>query len=176
MPKLKREIAFWSSRIDESSLGCDWSDAHDHCWRCGHRSRLQRCHIVPRSLGGSDEPSNIIGLCARCHDEMPNVVDPDEVWRWIKDDHGITYDTYWDERAKRLALTSEQWLEVSRCSRARENFQRNIHATIGLMGVHGGQNGQGPMLTTASIVWVIRRAHKLTMIGERIAAYENQNP
>ena len=37
------------------------------CAACGTTEDLQYNHLVPKSLGGKDEPSNIIVLCAECH-------------------------------------------------------------------------------------------------------------
>jgi 5-methylcytosine-specific restriction endonuclease McrA len=51
----------------------------DFCWFCSRRkdllaslkpqTRLEVHHIVPVSDGGSDEPHNLILLCAECHAE-----------------------------------------------------------------------------------------------------------
>lgn len=54
------------------------------CWRCGKETELQRCHLIPDSLGGKDEASNIVLLCDKCHKEGPNVADPEIMWDWIK--------------------------------------------------------------------------------------------
>lgn len=56
------------------------------CFCCGSHRRLQKCHIVPRSLGGLDEPLNIIPLCGVCHDKQPDTADPEAVWEWIHDE------------------------------------------------------------------------------------------
>jgi len=37
------------------------------CIECGTSTQLHVHHIVPRHLGGSDDPSNLITLCAGCH-------------------------------------------------------------------------------------------------------------
>ena len=56
----------------------------DRCWSCGsNRRNLQKCHIVPKSLGGPNDPSNIVPLCPHCHDEAPDVKDPEVMWTWI---------------------------------------------------------------------------------------------
>ena len=46
------------------------------------KSLLQRCHIVPESLGGKDEPSNFFLLCDRCHRMYPNTTDRDLFFIW----------------------------------------------------------------------------------------------
>lgn len=41
------------------------------------RATLERAHIIPASLGGSDGAANLILLCAPCHRDSPDL--PDEV-------------------------------------------------------------------------------------------------
>ena len=92
----KKEAAqYWSRKIDECELSVDWSEAVTHCWRCGCKKNLQRCHIIPDTLGGKDEPSNIVLLCSRCHSEGPNVNDPEIMWDWIKAYGVAFYETFW---------------------------------------------------------------------------------
>jgi hypothetical protein len=81
--EIKEAIDYWSQRVDEGDLGCDWAEADKRCWRCGSISKFQRCHIVPHSLGGPDANPNLIPLCARCHLEQPDVSDPQATWDWI---------------------------------------------------------------------------------------------
>ena len=41
-----------------------------NCVKCGtYRISLHRDHILPKSLGGSNDPSNIQLLCANCHQD-----------------------------------------------------------------------------------------------------------
>lgn len=48
------------------------------------RSSLQRCHIVPHALGGSDEdPSNLFLMCSECHKESPDTENPRNFLRWV---------------------------------------------------------------------------------------------
>ena len=39
-----------------------------HCAACSITENLQHHHLVPRSLGGSDDETNLITLCEGCHD------------------------------------------------------------------------------------------------------------
>ena len=88
-------VDYWASRIDECDLSVDWSEAEEYCWNCGSPKELTRCHIVPHSLGGKDEPSNFVVLCRRCHEEAPNVEDPRIMWDWLVAHKSSLYKTYW---------------------------------------------------------------------------------
>ena len=77
-------VQYWSKNIDESELSIDWFDAGTHCWRCGRKRKLERCHIIPNSLGGEDSPRNLVLLCKQCHEAGPNVADPEIMWDWLK--------------------------------------------------------------------------------------------
>ena len=45
----------------------------DDVWKLPEvRKNLQRCHIIPRQFGGSDDPSNLMLLCSRCHRDSPD--------------------------------------------------------------------------------------------------------
>jgi len=37
------------------------------CVACGTKENLQNHHLQPKSLGGSDDKSNLITLCVKCH-------------------------------------------------------------------------------------------------------------
>ena len=89
---------YWVKYVDECDLSVDWSEAETHCWRCGCRKNLERCHIVSDALGGQDEPANIVLLCKRCHAEGPNVSDPEIMWDWIKAYKVPLYETFWSIR------------------------------------------------------------------------------
>jgi HNH endonuclease len=91
-------VNYWATREDECGLAVDWAEAHERCWRCGYKSRLQECHIVPKSLGGQDVQSNLVLLCGRCHREAPNVADPRFMWIWMRTTCVPLYDLYWTTR------------------------------------------------------------------------------
>ncbi|AXB43979.1 HNH endonuclease [Amycolatopsis albispora] len=94
----KQIVDYWAAVEDESGLAVDWAEAHERCWRCGYRSRLERCHIIPDSLGGRASPDNLVLLCGRCHREAPNHAEPEYMWRWLRATCVPLYDTYWTIR------------------------------------------------------------------------------
>jgi len=143
-------VAYWSERIYEGDIGADWDDADVICWRCGHIRQQQKCHIIPKALGGADDATNIIPLCAMCHDEMPNVADPKFVWEWIKNDHGCLYDTYWTMRAITEAGLTQGDL--------RDFDKQKLSDAYKEIGVHFGQGSGGARTTTATMAWAIRKA------------------
>lgn len=77
-------VTYWSEHEDESGLSVDFSEAHERCWRCGYKRKLERCHIVPASRGGEDKPSNFVLLCKKCHKENPNITDSKIMWDWLR--------------------------------------------------------------------------------------------
>ncbi len=91
-------VDYWTLNQDECGLSVDWAEADKLCWRCAHKRKLQRCHIIPRSLGGSEEPSNLVLLCGQCHAEAPNVDDPDYMWVWLRAHAVPFYGMYWYQR------------------------------------------------------------------------------
>lgn len=78
---MPRDIcAFWwgAHATNDDCLNCRT------CWRCGWAgSRIERCHIIPASLDGPDQPSNLVLLCHRCHLDAPDVLDPAVMWKYI---------------------------------------------------------------------------------------------
>jgi len=40
---------------------------HFRCQECGYFKHLEVHHIIPRSKGGSDDLTNLVTLCQRCH-------------------------------------------------------------------------------------------------------------
>lgn len=98
---VKEIVEYWSKHQDECGLSVDWSEAHERCWRCGYKKRLQKCHIIPDSLGGKDEPSNLVLLCARCHIDAPNVESKTFMWDWIRANGTSFYNAFWFMRAQK---------------------------------------------------------------------------
>jgi len=45
---------------------------------------LERCHVVPRYMGGSDEPSNLVLMCGACHAAQPDSSDPEDTYSFMR--------------------------------------------------------------------------------------------
>jgi hypothetical protein len=121
-------VEYWETRVSETKLSVDFNKAKVRCWRCGYKSKLQKCHIIPDSLGGKDTPSNLVLLCRRCHIEAPNIDDPEFFWDWLKAQAVPIYNTYWTIRGmkeyeeiyhetietscERLGIKSEEFTEL----------------------------------------------------------------
>lgn len=151
------EIAeYWASQQDECGLSVDWAEAEKLCWRCAHRRNLQRCHIIPRALGGSEEPRNLVLLCGQCHSEAPNVADPEFMWTWLRAHAVSFYGTYWQERGfreyefifrrKPFAGVKDPELLMPRVRAALENYIKQV-------GTHWGQGKHNP----ATVAWLLRQ-------------------
>mgnify|MGYP000929354858 CR=1 FL=1 len=153
-------IDYCFSRVDECSLSVDAAEAHERCWRCGCVAQLERCHIIPDSLGGEDAPSNLVLLCHRCHIENPNVTDPEIMWDWIRAYSTPLYDTFWllqglkeyetiygrsfEEELKKRKIEDEERFKIL--------FQEEMKKTT----YHYGH----PYLNSATIAGIIRIALK----------------
>lgn len=81
-------------KINVTGLLCIEHDIA-HCWACNKTLRggrrgyntpdlgLQRCHIIPHSLGGSNHPSNLFLMCDRCHTASPDTSEEIYFWKWF---------------------------------------------------------------------------------------------
>ena len=69
----------------EVGYGVDADMMATHCWRCAEETKTERCHVIPHSLGGKDEPYNYRLFCNSCHLEQPNVNNYDATDKWVRD-------------------------------------------------------------------------------------------
>ncbi len=54
----------------------------DYCFSCGIEGPLERAHIVPHNIGGSEEAVNLHLLCPTCHTQS-ETLNGDSYWRWF---------------------------------------------------------------------------------------------
>lgn len=108
---LRSDVAKWWYENKENELYNDYGYLIDigepTCWACNmyynttkvysykrhgdnvfgawdDASFLQICHIVPRSLGGTDDFDNLFLLCSDCHDKLPDTVFPEIFAKSVK--------------------------------------------------------------------------------------------
>ena len=149
-------VDFWSRRQDECGLSVDWTEAHKLCWRCAQRRKLQCCHIVPDVLGGSDEPCNLVLLCAQCHAEAPNVADPAFMWPWLRAHAVAFYGTYWYTRGiheYEFIYGEKPFVGVQDAASLLPRVCVAVHKYVKQTSRHWGQGMPNP----ATIAWLIRQ-------------------
>ena len=66
------------NEVVEKDLSKIWSDRRV-------KAHLNRCHVVPRTRGGEDSPSNLFLMCPTCHKESPDTTNPRAFFRWVYD-------------------------------------------------------------------------------------------
>jgi hypothetical protein len=105
LPSKAQIFDHWKDRFRAIGIFIDWGEPS--CWACGFhygtkydikrsaaswskiyagwdKIPLQRCHIVPRPLGGTDDASNLFLMCRECHDLAPNTSIPDIFFDWVR--------------------------------------------------------------------------------------------
>ena len=73
---------WWEPKYDIKDPNASWDEIYN-CWN--KVRQLQRCHIIPESLGGSNEdPSNLFLMCKQCHDLAPDTTSKEMFFTWIE--------------------------------------------------------------------------------------------
>lgn len=52
-------------------------------FRNRENKHLEKAHAIPKSLGGTYDPNNIVFLCGGCHAESPDTYDRKVFFGWI---------------------------------------------------------------------------------------------
>lgn len=153
---IKAICDYWASIVDETELSVDAADMHERCWNCGCERILQKCHIIPRSRGGEDIPSNLVLLCVECHKNAPDCTNPSIIWDWIKSNKEPFYDIYWWLKASKdyeriygvSILTELSMMNIESIDILKTAIKREIDNTS----MHWGSCG----LSTGTRVGVLR--------------------
>lgn len=155
-------VEHWSRQHSVKDARIDWSSAHQYCWRCRHKRRLERCHIVPASLGGPDAPSNLVLLCFRCHKEAPNHKNPVYMWQWIKATSPDFDGVYWtlrllDTFERIFGRQPGEGLDIKPYTGLEDDFRRAMLAEVGNVVVHYGEGE----VNDATMACVIAEAERV---------------
>jgi hypothetical protein len=162
-------VDYWARHRSESGMSVDWAEAHFLCWRCAHKRQLQRCHIVPKSLGGPDAPENLVLLCRQCHAEAPNVADSEFMWTWLKAHAVPFYGTYWHVRGFReyeVVFGRKPFEGLSSLSDLDARLKTAARKLSGRTSTHWGQGKLNP----ATVAWLIRQV-ELDLLREEEHGY-----
>jgi HNH endonuclease len=144
-----------------SGWGWDWGEPA--CMACGYFSphwpcepgpkgaspwqhqsvKLERCHVIARSLGGSVDPSNFVLMCSDCHKHSPDTMDADYLYQWMKDREKRSYGgfrfnlvpefTQLAERSIAAGLTGDEVADAIRQGPSKpvgSHFERMSDATV----------------------------------------------
>jgi 5-methylcytosine-specific restriction endonuclease McrA len=105
LPSKSQIVDHWKDRLPGLGITIDWG--RPGCWACGfhygarYRIKrsdtgwheilscwdnipLQRCHIVSRSLGGTNKEANLFLMCRECHDLAPNTSILEIFFEWAR--------------------------------------------------------------------------------------------
>ena len=105
LPLKSQIFEHWKDRLPRLGILIDWGEPS--CWACRfhygvkydvkrpdagwseilrgwERIPLQRCHIVPKSLGGTDDVDNLFLMCRECHDLAPNTSIAEILFEWAR--------------------------------------------------------------------------------------------
>jgi len=55
---------------------------------------LERCHVIPRYLGGTDDVSNLVLMCSQCHQNQPDDLDPEITYRYMRERSRLSHITF----------------------------------------------------------------------------------
>jgi len=89
-PETYKELSFCFDREEPTCFACH--DGHEGKYDCQGasawtKSGLQRSHIIPDSLGGTNDPSNFVMLCKGCHKQNPQSSSKKAYMDWLKHFH-----------------------------------------------------------------------------------------
>lgn len=170
LPKKSEIFKYWKEWLDLNAF--DWGEPS--CWACGfgfngkynlkdskvspekiamlwNKAPLQRCHIVPESLGGSSKPQNLFLMCRECHDLAPNTAFPEIFFQWVK---GQDHFTRRMNEYRELITIFDLGVEDSNIDALLDQmnskeFRDWLHSNCGL---HWNQKGLGNKLTPSTFV------------------------
>lgn len=104
-------------------------------------SKLQKCHILAKQFGGSDEPENLFLMCADCHAESPDTRNRAAFFRWV---YRRKREYTWGVNLGGFLLTLEREIEDRGyifedflCGMKSQDMSEIIKLGIGRAGLHG---------------------------------------
>ena len=176
MPSKSKVFEYWKERILEKGFFIDWGEPS--CWACGEfwngrydingtyasykkilnaweKAPLQRCHIVPVSLGGNQDESNLFLMCKQCHDLAPNTSFTEIFFQWAQNQNYIKRLNQQILQCREdFDLPEELLFELLKTS-ATKKFEEFLHRYAGLHWPQSGYSGLGKRLTLSTFVGLL---------------------
>ena len=144
---------WWDDKYDIKKVYASMEEIKEH-W---NRAPLQRCHIIPKSLGGSDDVSNLFLMCSECHDLAPDTTSREMFFKWVNTQNWLKrkFDRLKD------ALDSfglnEKDVEELAVTLATMKDKKVLSEK---MGIHFNQNGKGSEFSISSFIAAILEYQK----------------
>lgn len=170
VPSKAKIFEYWMKWLSEK--GMDWGEPC--CWACGkfwwdkydikkpHATRqelmalwehvpLQRCHIIAKQFGGSDDVSNLFLMCIDCHDKAPNTRSTEAFFIWVEKQNW--FENFSAEVMKELNTYGLQ----DRISEITELLHSGeIKSEMSKeLGIHMNQKGRGAQITMSTYMAAI---------------------
>ncbi|EPW1408059.1 HNH endonuclease, partial [Salmonella enterica subsp. enterica serovar Javiana] len=114
---------------------------------------LERAHIIPHSLGGSNDVSNYILLCSKCHRESPDIANESALIEWMNEQP--------TEMESMLRLIQQEMDKYNKETQMTVNeilIKETFSELFKKAGTHGGRHSD------ATKVYIIREALKKIFI------------
>lgn len=147
---------FWNGRYDIRNSNA----SYEKVLRAWERAPLQRCHIIPKSLGGSDEPLNLFLMCRECHDLAPNTSIPEIFFQWARKQNCRERQFFRLKQCmKAFDIPTELYSVLSDISKTKE-FDDFLNQHARLHGPQSGYSGLGRRLTTSTLYGLLFHYYK----------------
>ncbi len=162
LPSKAAIAAYWSTVPVEWSDGSTAPGEYDvqSCWACDWPIEdcgpLERAHLVPRSLGGSDEPSNLVLLCRSCHRKAPNVDDRDYMLAWVRGYASREARRQW-EKASEVGRLLKERLGEENINDAKEVLRSGGWARVSALLDKRASYHFGDGVNPATMAWAIEQ-------------------
>lgn len=97
---------------------------------------LERCHIIPKALGGSNDVDNLFLMCPQCHESSPDTTNRELFFDWVMNrTFEDTYKEHWiSDLVKQL---SERNIEVNDFYNWYEEDRNRFNNALMQMNTHG---------------------------------------
>ena len=174
-PSIKEILDYWEPKQLDLKLtldlwepccwACDqfWGGSYDSMkgeyWVNWEKAPVQRCHIIPKSLGGGLGPINFVLMCKECHDLAPNTDIPEIMIEWVKNQNNMN-------RFIRKVLTEFESFEIPESQKSdflvtfqSDKFKTWCKKRIGIHWPQSGYSGTGHKIIIST--WVgLYKAYK----------------